>query len=546
MPTYERSSGTGPTRVGMTALCGGALALNLLLVAGLLVIVGINGVGHFWQHRLLHVVLDDGTRLLGEPSGTEWAPRGEGEAATRWVRLKVSQPRGHGVEIVRIAASRIVSRDYPTDAVVVDRLDGGPLFGTMVELRRNEETLAVGSDEVWQAFGPLLDRKLADLAAVRRLERREIGDVVLRLEKLSRARRALALAGPGDADRSRRAEELARRMARLQSERDALERRLAPMREQLLAEKLVVETAEGRRVKVAVGRIVSALRPNRMGPLDRPFLCVSRMWDFVVGEPRAAGAAGGIFPAIVGTVLLVFIVAGAGAPLGVLAALYLGEYARRGWFARVVRLAVHNLAGVPSVVVGVFGLAFFVVLLGGTIDRLFYRGSLPEPTFGTGGVLWAGLTLALVTVPVVIVATEEGLAAVPRIAREGSLALGATRFETTWRMVLPAAAPGILSGLALCVARTAGAVAPLLIVGAVGLAPVLPLDHNAPYVHLERKFMHLGSHIYEVGFAGSQGGADVSIVYATVLSLIGVVAVMHLIAVGARNYLRRRYASDPG
>ena len=143
-------------------------------------------------------------------------------------------------------------------------------------------------------------------------------------------------------------------------------------------------------------------------------------------------------------------------------------------------------------VFGVFGLGFFVYGVGGSIDRIFFPEALPTPTYGTGGILWASLTLALLTVPVVIVASEEGLAAVPRIVREGSRALGATKFETLRRVVIPAAAPGIMTGLILAIARAAGEVAPLMIVGMVKLAPSLPLDGHFPFVHLERKFMHLG------------------------------------------------------
>ncbi len=172
----------------------------------------------------------------------------------------------------------------------------------------------------------------------------------------------------------------------------------------------------------------------------------------------------------------------------------------KGPFTRLVRIAVNNLAGVPSVVYGVFGLGFFVYFLGGSIDQLFFKESLPTPTFGTPGLLWASLTLAILTVPVVIVATEEGLSRVPRAIREGSLALGATKAETLWRTVLPMTASAMITGLILAVARAAGEVAPLMLVGVVKLAPSLPLDTNAPFLHLDRKFMHLGFHIYDVGF----------------------------------------------
>jgi len=293
-----------------------------------------------------------------------------------------------------------------------------------------------------------------------------------------------------------------------------------------------------------VGNVVRAVRPNLLGPAGRARLYLARAWEFVSADPRESNTEGGIFPAIFGTVMMVFLMSIAVAPLGVLAALYLREYARQGPLVRMVRIAVNNLAGVPSIVFGVFGLGFFVYLVGGTLDRLFYPEALPTPTFGTGGILWASLTLALLTVPVVIVATEEGLAAVPRIVREGSLALGATKFETTWKVVVPAAAPGILTGLILAMARAAGEVAPLMIVGMVKLAPALPIDGRFPWIHLERKFMHLGFHIYDVGFQSPNVEATKPLVFATALLLIAVVTVMNLVAIAVRSHLRRKYSGS--
>jgi phosphate transport system permease protein len=268
-------------------------------------------------------------------------------------------------------------------------------------------------------------------------------------------------------------------------------------------------------------------------------------WTFLSAAPTEGMTAGGIFPAIYGTAVMTLVMTIAVMPVGVMTAIYLHEYAPpASRLAAAVRVAVTNLAGVPSIVFGMFGLGFFVYLIGGSIDRLLYSSQLPTPTFGTGGILWASLTLALLTVPVVIVATEEGLAAVPRIVREGSLALGATKFETTYKVVLPAAAPGILTGMILAMARAAGEVAPLMIVGMVKLAPSLPVDHHAPFVHFERKFMHLGFHIYDVGFQSPNVEATKPLVFATALLLILVVTAVNLIAILVRNHLRRKYASS--
>jgi phosphate transport system permease protein len=228
-------------------------------------------------------------------------------------------------------------------------------------------------------------------------------------------------------------------------------------------------------------------------------------------------------------------------PFGVVAAIYLREYAKAGALVRLVRIAVNNLAGVPSIVLGVFGLGFFVYLVGGAIDRAFYPERLPSPTFGTGGILWASLTLGLLTVPVVIVAAEEALAAVPRSMREASLAVGATKFQTILRVVLPAAAPGILTGLILAMARGAGEVAPLMITGVVKLAPDLPIDGIFPFIHLERKFMHLGFHIYDVGFQSPNVEAAKPMVYATAILLLAIVVLLNLTAIIVRNRLKKRY-----
>jgi phosphate transport system permease protein len=268
-------------------------------------------------------------------------------------------------------------------------------------------------------------------------------------------------------------------------------------------------------------------------------LYAAKLWEFVSTDPRESNTEGGVFPAIFGTVLMVILMSIAVVPFGVLAALYLREYARDGVLVRIVRIAVNNLAGVPSIVFGVFGLGFFVYFVGGNLDALFFPERLPTPTFGTGGILWASLTLALLTVPVVVVATEEALAAVPKEHREGSLALGATKFETIWRVVLPSALPGILTGLILAMARGAGEVAPLMITGVVKLAPSLPFDGNWPFLHLDRKFMHLGFHIYDVGFQSPNVEAAKPMVYATTLLLVLIIVSLNLTAILLRNRLRR-------
>lgn len=548
---FGRSRGRTETMgKAFTWLCGGALAFNLLLVIAILALLAWNGLSYFWQRGLMELDLKDGRKILGEiweveqVAKTKATPGQPAAAAIDRIRMKIGNRDVSGLDFVWLDAKDIAGRSRPAGAVMLERLEWGNFYGTMAELRRGGQVIAAGPEAVWKAFGPLHAQKTEELAKIHDLEKGAIGDVNFEIERLRLAEKKLELEKLPAAETARRKAALEAEIAERQAEYERLATRLTTMRERFAAETLVMRTAEGETKEMPVGNVVHALRPNEMGTFSKLRVYVNRVGEFVSQEPRESNTEGGIFPAIFGTVMMVFLMSFAVAPLGVLAALYLREYARQGFLVRLVRIAVNNLAGVPSIVFGMFGLGFFVYLLGGSIDRLFYPESLPAPTFGTGGILWAALTLALLTVPVVIVAAEEGLAAVPRIVREGSLALGATKFETIRRVVIPAAAPGILTGMILAMARAAGEVAPLMIVGMVKLAPALPLDGKPPFLHLERKFMHLGFHIYDVGFQSPNIEATTPLVFATALLLILVVTLMNLVAIALRNHLRRKYAGS--
>lgn len=531
----------------LTALCGGALALNLLLIVALLGLLAVNGGGIFWQKPLEQFTLADGRVVLGEVFDRQPVAAREGESGpsgAERLQIKVANRDLTGADFLWVDESQIRSRALPDSAVALERLEWGDFYGYLIELRRGGEVLASGADAVWRALGPLHREKLRQRAVIRELERGAIGDVNSEIERLRLAVRKIELAGATSAERETRLAELAALERARHADYERLAERLFALRHALDAETVVLEAADGRRKELPVGAIVRLVRPNTLGFFEKVALNASRLREFVFDDPRESNTEGGIFPAIFGTVMMVFLMSVAVVPFGVMAALYLREYAKQGPLVRAVRIAVNNLAGVPSIVFGVFGLGFFVYLVGGSIDRLFYPEALPTPTYGTGGILWGALTLALLTVPVVIVATEEGLAAVPRIVREGSLALGATKFETTFRVVIPAAAPGILTGMILAMARAAGEVAPLMIVGMVKLAPALPVDGHFPYVHFERKFMHLGFHIYDVGFQSPNVDATKPLVFATALLLIAVVTAMNLTAITLRNRLRRKYAGS--
>jgi phosphate transport system permease protein len=525
----------------MVWLTGGALAFALLMVAGLVLLVLANGLGFFWPRGLAHLTLEDGSVVIGEIVQREQIPAAAGgpEGASR-VKVKQGNRDVLGNDFVWVDEARIRRIGYPPRVVMVERREWGNLYGVVVEVKDGDVVRGRGEDQAWAELTARLPGAAALFEQIRRIERDEVGRINAHQERLRLALRRLALRGVTEGP------EVARLRGELAAWQQRYDARLVDLN-QLKAQQTtsaVFRVADGRDKEVPLSQIVDVLRPNTMGLAAKARVYAARVWGFTSGYPRESNTEGGVFPAIFGTVMMVVIMSIVVTPFGVLAAFYLREYARQGPFVSAVRIAVNNLAGVPSIVFGVFGLGFFVYTVGGAIDRLFFPEALPTPTFGTGGILWASLTLALLTVPVVIVATEEGLAAVPRTIREASLALGATKLETTVRVVLPAVLPSILTGLILAMARAAGEVAPLMITGVVKLAPAMPIDGFFPFLHLERKFMHLGFHIYDVGFQSPNVDAARPMVFATTLLLLGITVVLNLFAIWLRNRLRRRYATS--
>jgi phosphate transport system permease protein len=258
-------------------------------------------------------------------------------------------------------------------------------------------------------------------------------------------------------------------------------------------------------------------------------------WEFLSAAPAEGMTAGGIFPAIYGTALMTLMMTVAVLPVGVLTAVYLHEYApARSRVADAVRSAINNLAGVPSIVFGLFGVGFFIQFVGGGLDRAFSTpGSL---SYGRPALIWASLTLAVLTLPVVIVATEEALRAVPREHRDASLALGATRSQTLVRVILPQALPGILTGAILAVARGAGEVAPILFTGVAYFLPELP---NSVW----SQFMHLGYHVYVLATQSPDVEATRPLLYATVFVLLALTFALNLLAISIRTRTRRKAAA---
>ncbi len=529
-------------------LNAGAVAISVVMVLGLLALIAVRGLSHFWPHAVSAVEYRESggeiVSLAGElvewetvsavQAGVAGADPG---ASIRRVLIKTGNRDLGGLDFRWLSAPQIVGMSEPEYLLVAERREWGNFYGALVAVRSEGAVVAAG-ESAW----PELERRLEhsnDLSErIRELKAGDIGSLNYRLERLRLERRTLELDG---ADTPAALAEIEAAVEALTASYRELEDKLAALTRQLERDAMVALTASGTEVEIPLSKVVRVYRPNAMGVFAKIGHYLEKLWEFVADDPREANTEGGIFPAIYGTVLMVLLMSVMVTPLGVMAAVYLREYARQGLLVRAIRVAVNNLAGVPSIVYGVFGLGFFVYAVGGTIDEVFFAEALPAPTFGTGGLMWASLTLALLTLPVVIVSTEEGLSRVPRAIREGSLALGATRAETLWRTVLPMASPAIMTGVILAVARAAGEVAPLMLVGVVKLAPSLPLDLNYPFLHAERKFMHLGFHIYDVGFQSPNVEAARPLVYATALLLVVVIVLLNVVAIRIRNALREKY-----
>ncbi|MCC6074907.1 phosphate ABC transporter permease PstA [Pseudomonas sp. MAHUQ-58] len=533
-------------------MTGGAVSIAVIMTIGLLAVIAVRGLGHFWPADVIEAEYrmpgQEAKLVAGEVVEAEEVPRARlaasglpvqadgGEFMTREL-LKVGNREIYGADFNWVVGEWLGAPRTPDNLLVLERREWGNFYGYLQSVKESGNLVAEG-DAAWAELQTRIERVDELHEQLVRLEKKDIGAINAGLERLRLETRKRELAGKLDAAAQA---DLDAERAQWNAQYKVLEGRLVELQQQVNRDSVLVRTVDGREVELSLAKIVRAYQPNAMGTFAKLGFYMAKLWEFVSDEPREANTEGGIFPAIFGTVMMTLIMAVIVTPFGVLAAIYLREYAKQGLLTRIIRIAVNNLAGVPAIVYGVFGLGFFVYVLGGSIDRLFFAEALPAPTFGTPGLMWASLTLAILAVPVVIVATEEGLARIPRALREGSLALGATKAETLWKVVLPMASPAMMTGMILAVARAAGEVAPLMLVGVVKLAPSLPVDGNYPYLHLDQKIMHLGFHIYDVGFQSPNVEAARPLVYATALLLVLVIALLNLSAVYIRNHLREKY-----
>lgn len=536
-------------------MTGGAVSLSLIAVVGLFLLIGWRGLSFFWPATVYEFSMQteqgNPPLLIGEIYETENVLKeqliaagitgleNEPDSLQRFL-IKTGNREYVDLDFQWILESNIIEKRIAHNIIVFERTKNGNFYGYIESINENGKAINIEKKGLIDALSERLQRADEFRAKERMLLTGDIGRINYELENIRLNLRKHQLAGQLSKSVQ---DDFSKQAANLQTEYLALEVDLFNYRKQAERDTLIVRDMAGRLVTMPLSSVLDFYQPNEMNVLQKTAHWFHQIHKFISDDPREANTEGGVFPAIFGTVFMVMLMAVIVTPFGVVAAIYLHEYAAKNNITKFIRIAVINLAGVPSIVYGVFGLGFFVYIVGGSIDQLLYPEALPSPTFGSPGVLWSALTLAILTLPVVIVSTEEGLSRIPIALREGSLALGATKSETLWRIVIPMASPAIMTGLILAVARAAGEVAPLMLVGVVKMAPTLPLDANFPYFHLDRKFMHLGFHIYDVGFQSPNVEAARPLVYATSFLLVTVIIGLNLVAISIRNNLREKYRS---
>ena len=492
------------------------MTLVMLMTVGFFAIIVINGLSALWPRDVAQILTNDDKIIAGEIIKQEWR-----NDKLHRLQLKTANRDVSGYDFKWINADRVRETSYPPDIYVIERVEYGNFIGYLAD----DNPTPIKQHFVTDELRPKLEALVARIDAMHT----QVGVYNDQL-------RAEEKTTPVNQES----------ISRYQYLIDTQNKQVEKLEQELDTYRALFITADGKEKSLRLADIIRFYQPDSMGIFAKLWHYTEKVGELLFDEPREANMEGGVFPAAFGTVLLVFIMSITSFPFGVLAGIYLGVYAGHGVFLQLVRVAVNNLAGIPSIVFGIFGLGFFIYGMGSGVDELFFSETLPEPTFGTGGLLWASLSLGLLTMPVVIVAVEESLRSIPSAFRDSSLALGATRLQTLWRVLLPAASPGILTGFILAMARAAGEVAPLMITGVVKLAPSLPLDGTFPFLHLDRKFMHLGFHIYDISCQSPNIEAAKPLVYASTLLLVVIVLLMTGSSVWMRSYLRKKYSVGSG
>ncbi|MCL5125761.1 MAG: phosphate ABC transporter permease PstA [Deltaproteobacteria bacterium] len=538
-------------------ILGGSLVIGLMMIVGFVALILYNGLLTFYPSRIDVVKLTNGSVVAGELVRHETYRPEPDKIATLPEAAKKELKTSNGYlkrYLYKTGNFDLYNEDYrwisdyeikkisqPQDMVYVERMEWGPFIGKINSVDLNGAL--IDKDKLsWQRLRKAHKEAEKRRQRIQGIEKGQLLVVNHYVESNRLSLKKVELRDGADSQAYKLAEKkFGAEDTKLETEYRELSSEAEALRQIDSKYTITISDVENKKKEMKLSDIVRFYRANQLSFWNRLGIYFSRWVEFLTQEPREANTEGGVLPAIFGTFCMTVLMALIVAPFGVIASLYLREYAKQGRLVSVIRICVNNLAGVPSIVYGVFGLGFFAYVLGGSIDQIFFPERFPNPTFGTGGLLWASLTLALLTVPVVIVATEEALAAVPQSMREGSLACGASKWQTIRRIVLPRAMPGIMTGLILAMARGAGEVAPLMLVGVVKMAPELPIDQFPPYIHLERSFMHLGFHIFDLAFQSRNSGAAIPMVYVTTLLLIVLVFSMNIVSIIVRNRLKRKF-----
>lgn len=615
-PAAKPARTKGEIKVWLTAV---GLATGLIMIVGLLLLILWNGLVVFWPKPVYEFSIEEAggntSKVAGEIVKTQIRRTTDGSDPREEVQIFVGNKDAYGLGFRFVDAGAIKEKSLPKELVIAERMEyGDSIFFPLGLDYADGRKIEAAAPEFAAAFKRAVREANDRRREILEIEKSRIGRINSRIRDAEHDLRRLETSPAPDTQS--KIDDKKAQIAGWQKEYETLAAEARKLRERQSADKLRYRLATGEERAQSTGDFVHYYHPNDLSLFGKIGVFAHHFFEFITGEPREANTEGGIFPAIFGTFVMTILMAVLVSPFGVIAAIYLREYAAQGLMVRIVRICVNNLAGVPSIVFGVFGLGFFIYGVGAFIDggskmplppvlwypcgiafilstigaillamkfgstnpnvpkpplpiRIakpglaiaavvfglltlawnpyfhgFFSDALPNPTFGTGGLLWASLTLALMTLPVVIVATEEAIAAVPRGVREAALACGASKWQTIQRVVLPSALPGVMTGVILAMARGAGEVAPLMITGVVKLAPSLPLDFTAPFIHADRKFMHLGFHIYDLGFQSPDSEAAKPMVFATTLFLILLVVVMNLTAIRIRTRLKKKYQAS--
>jgi phosphate transport system permease protein len=406
--TNDNSTPKGEPWVWFTSL---GLIVGLSMVAGLLGLVLINGFSVFWAPQVPTVKLKDGTEIVGQLVQRRVRSNSPASDPHYERQYQIGLRELNNTSYVWVDELNIIDEKFVPETLGLERMENGPAFIIPKIIVDSKGTQHAADAHIYSLIQTEVELATEVREQVLNINQNKIGRVNAEMEA---SRIALRRAE----DRQEPTVALTDKINNLDHEFTELKKEAEAVSKPTAMAHLEGVDARGHVVSIPFSNIVRAWEPNRMTLAERIGLMFSRVREFLFDAPREANTEGGLMPAIFGTLVMTVFMSLLVTPVGVIAAIYLKEYAKDGVVLRVVRICVNNLAGVPSIVFGVFGLGFFVYVLGGTIDQLFFSDQLKynnnTPVFGTGGLLWCSLTLALMTLPVVIVATEEALSAVPR------------------------------------------------------------------------------------------------------------------------------------